>query len=837
MKPILNSCKIFFLILLIGLISCSKNISQDKNVTQFKVSDVKGWLTEMTSAHTLVAKDSASISADSLKKELREIHLSLMAKHPVLYDWWLQDGEDTPFWFDKPIKDGIISRIKKVAETINVDISSYQNSTESELIVSYVDLCNKRREKRLKDFTEKPREIIYSKYSTLLPSFYAYTEGLSDARGERNFFGGSEISKITTDGIWTKSESIIKDSLGVFRDLEVSFDSKNAIFAWKKSLDGDDFHIYEMNLDTYKIKQITEGDKIADIEPIYLPDGNILFNSTRCGSSVDCWFTEVSNMYICDRDGRHLRRIGFDQVHTSNPTLLSDGRVVYTRWDYNDRGQVFTQPLFQMNYDGTSQAEYYGLNSWFPTTVTHAREIPGTRKIMATILGHHNPQHGKLGIIDPEAGRDEIEGVTLVSPVRTPTKDRIDSWGQYTDQFQHPFPLNPTEFLISYTPLGYHIGHPMRFGIYWMNIDGERELLAYDKDISSNNPILIEPRDMPFKRNSEVDFAKNTGSYYLQDVYASGSLEGIERGSVKKLRIVEIEFRAAGLGMTFGSGKGGTSHASSAVGVGNTSWDLKKVLGTVDVYADGSSFFEVPARTPIYFQALDSNNYVIQTMRSWSTLQGGEMQSCVGCHEHKNTVPLYSHPVSEAMNRGIQKITPYFDGEPRNFGFIDEIQPLLDRECVSCHDGVKAKMSLKGDLKVIDNQSKRKYSDAYINLTHARRITEWNNSLQGDASNTEVNWVHGMGEPTLLKPYSAGAATSNLIKRLKTGHGANKLTPKEIEHIALWIDLLVPFISEYRQAGNWTEKEMEYYNYYETKRDKYTEIDRKNIEEYIKSLF
>lgn len=422
-----DNCKIFFLSLLIGLISCSKNISQDKNVTQFKVSDVKGWLTEMTSAHTLVAKDSASINADSLKKELREIHLSLMANHPVLYDWWLQDGEETPFWFDKPIKDGIISRIKKVAETINVDISSYQNSTESELIASYVDLCSKRREKRLKDFTEKPREIIYSKYSTLLPSFYAYTEGLSDARGERNFFGGSEISKITTDGIWSKSESIIKDSLGVFRDLEVSFDSKNAIFAWKKSLDGDDFHIYEMNLDTYKIKQITEGDKIADIEPIYLPDGNILFNSTRCGSSVDCWFTEVSNMYICDRDGRYLRRIGFNQVHTSNPTLLSDGRVLYTRWDCNDRGQVFTQPHFQMNYDGTSQAEYYGLNSWFPTTVTHAREIPGTRKIMATILGHHNPQHGKLGIIDPEAGRDEIEGVTLVSPVRTPTKDRIDS--------------------------------------------------------------------------------------------------------------------------------------------------------------------------------------------------------------------------------------------------------------------------------------------------------------------------------------------------------------------------------------------------------------------------
>ena len=119
-----------------------------------------------------------------------------------------------------------------------------------------------------------------------------------------------------------------------------------------------------------------------------------------------------------------------------------------------------------MNPDGTGQAEYYGMNSWFPTTVAHTRQIPGTRKVMTVFMGHHNPQHGKLGIIDPEAGRDENEGVMFVAPVRKPEAERIDSYGQFTDQFQHPFPLNETEFLISYTPLGYHIGHPMEFGIY-----------------------------------------------------------------------------------------------------------------------------------------------------------------------------------------------------------------------------------------------------------------------------------------------------------------------------------------------------------------------------------
>lgn len=146
--------------------------------------------------------------------------------------------------------------------------------------------------------------------------------------------------------------------------IRTSTSTVNTCFSPKKSRKEDDFHLYEMDLKTREIKQLTFGKGHADIEGIYLPDDNILFNSTRCGSTVDCWFTEVSNMYLCDREGRYMRQVGFDQVHTVTPTLLDDGRVVYTRWDYNDRGQVWAQPLFQMNPDGTGQAEYYGMNSW-----------------------------------------------------------------------------------------------------------------------------------------------------------------------------------------------------------------------------------------------------------------------------------------------------------------------------------------------------------------------------------------------------------------------------------------------------------------------------------------
>lgn len=768
---------------------------------------------------------------DELKRKLEDAHRTLMNTYPVYYDWWLQDGNDVA-WFKGSFRKQLAQRLQKLQVTAVVDETSASINTA---LKAYLKACEKRRAQRLASFTADSPEIVFTKFETLRPSFYAYTEGVSDARAECNFFAGGALSLIKMNGIWAEEEPLLSDEDGVFRDPNVHFDGKHLLFAWKKSPKEDDFHLYEMDLTSREVKQLTDGKGHADIEGIYLPDENIMFNSTRSGSSVDCWFTEVSNLYLCDRQGRYMRQVGFDQVHTSNPTLLDDGRVVYTRWDYNDRGQVWAQPLFQMNPDGTGQAEYYGMNSWFPTTTTHARQIPGTRKIMATVLGHHTPQHGKLGIFDTEAGRDENEGVMFVAPMRKPEAERIDSYGQFTDQFQHPFPLNETDFLISYTPLGYYVGHPMKFGIYWMNTDGERELLVSDSSISCNQPVLAATRERPFRRSSSVDYTKNEGVYYMQNIYEGNGLKGVNPGTIKQLRIVEIEFRAAGVGEVNGDDKGGGALASTPVGVGNAAWDVKRVWGVTDVYPDGSAFFKVPARKPLYFQALDDKGRVVQTMRSWSTLQPGETQSCVGCHEHKNTVPVSGHRVSMAMDKGIQSMTPEDEAGVRGFSYLKEIQPIWDKHCISCHDGVKQKVSLKGDMKVSDRPSKRKYADSYLSLTHAHRGSE-KEAWRGDAHHPEVNWISALSEPTLLKPYFAGSNTSNLIKRLESGHGDTKLTPAEIRRVALWIDLLVPQIGDYREANNWEKKDHDYYDYYEKKRDDARKEDQNNIQQYIQSL-
>ena len=151
--------------------------------------------------------------------------------------------------------------------------------------------------------------------------------------------------------------------------------------------------------------------------------------------------------------------------------------MIYTRWEYSDRGQLFVQGLFQMNPDGTGQTEFYGNNSWFPTSLLHARGIPGTQKVVAIFSGHHTRQAGKLGIVDPARGRQENAGTQLIAPVRDTPAERIDAYGQDGDLFQYPYPLSESEFVVACAPLGWSRS-PTLFKLYWIAADGRRELLA-----------------------------------------------------------------------------------------------------------------------------------------------------------------------------------------------------------------------------------------------------------------------------------------------------------------------------------------------------------------------
>jgi hypothetical protein len=809
---------------------------------------------------------------------------------PVPCDWFLQDlaAAGLPFslqtwdlhsyparWFSAAADAGVerrlilraVDELGSAAGPIRAELERLERSPPTPRgrawLDLYVDVCRARRLVRLRAMAVACPSLVFTKHANLGGSHYAYTEAQSDAQAERHFNPGSSLCLLEMHGGEPCIRTLLEDPQGMIRDPDVAADGRRVLFAWKRSDRLDDFHLYEMELAAQTVRQLTFGLGFADYEGAYLPGGEIVFNSTRCVQTVDCFTTEVSNLYTCDKDGRHLRRLGFDQVHTNFPTVTNDGRVLYTRWEYNDRGQIFPQALFQMNADGTSQSAFYGNNSWFPTTILHARNIPGTQKVLAIATGHHSRQVGKLIVLDPARGRQENAGAQLVAPLRDTPAVHVDAYGQQGELFQYPYPLSETQYLVTYAPRGWGgarpatetgwNGRPPLFGIYFMTIDGRRELLAGDPRVSCNQPVPLH-RPAARRYPNLVDYTKALGSYYVEDVYAGPGLAGIARGTVKKLRVVALDFRAALLGGNGNGGPAGGAFVATPVSVGNGCWDSKIVLGETPVEEDGSAQFLVPARTPLYFQAVDADGYVVQTMRSWSTLQPGENAACVGCHESKNCAPP-SYRVSVAKRRAPRPLQP-FGGPPRGFSFPKDIQPILDRSCTRCHNDrrqtrvaaaqrtmpagpqaeapagrVEPSFSLLGQEN-LDLRAKRRWSDAYLALTDARPDPR-RGAFYGH-SGPLVNWISPQSAPPLLPPYSAGAATSGLMKLLREGHKGVHLPRAELDKIACWIDLVIPYCGDYHEANAWTPEELKRYDHFQEKRGQMEAIEAHNVREYLR---
>ncbi len=755
---------------------------------------------------------------------LRDRHWREIAReHPELMDWALQDlGVEAAGLLGNETRGALARRLwEKLAG----------GAAEPEkLLESYAALAAERRKRRLEAVIAGWGPIAFTEGHSFRMSFIGYTEGLSDARNERFFEPGARLSVLEFEpgSPFGRKRALIEDPHGMMRDVDVSFDRERLLFAWKKSDRLDDYHIHEYSTRDGKVRQLTAGLGRADYEPIYLPDGDIIFTSTRPEQSVPCWWTEISNLYRMDGGGRFVRRLAIDQVHTLYPQLMADGRVTYTRWDYNDRGQNFPHPVFSMMPDGRDQRAFYGGNSWFPNSLLHTRGIPGSHKAMAVAAGHHTRQQGKLVVLDVTEGRDEGRGMRFIAPRREVPYERVDAAMQDGDQFRYPYPFSENEFLVSYRPAW----GVERFGLYWMNADGERELLCADAALDIARMVPLGRRPDARAIGDAVDYRKNTGVYYVKDVYQGVGLEGVPRGAAKKIRVVRLDYRAAGVGQTHNHGEGGGSLNSSPVAVGNGSWDVKQILGDADIEADGSARFEVPAMESIYLQVLDAKGRVIQTSRTWDTLRPGETKGCAGCHDKSNgNFHPYQHEETLAWKRDIQRLQP-FHGPPRGFSFPKEIQPILDAKCVSCHDGSKPEaMDLRGEPVDDAPLNLRRWSRSYLNLVEAVRAP--NGGYTAKPETGLVSWISKMSRPTEIPPYFAGAEKSRLLPMLESGHYEVKLTRGEYEKLAAWMDLLVPFSGDYREGHAWNRRQMAYYNYYEGKRHIGAEEQKAEIAAYL----
>ncbi len=563
-----------------------------------------------------------------------------------------------------------------------------------------------------------------------------------------------------------KVTTLIDVPEGIARDPDVYFDGTKIVFAMRRNVD-EDYHIWEINVDGSGLRQLTSASGVSDFDPIYMPDDSIVFSSTREPKYNMCSRDIAANLFRMEADGANIHQITKNTLFENHSELMPDGRILYARWEYVDRNFGDAHGLWTVNPDGTNQAVYWGNNTAVPGAVFNAHVIPDTQRIVCVLGPHHDRLWGAMGIIDRRLGIDGRKPMLQTWPpeaieaVRTGGPFDCDFHANSLKiKYEDPWPLSEKYFLVSRM-----IGDGEKTGIYLIDLFGN-EILLYSEGPGCYDAMPIKPRPRPPVIPSRRNFEDGEGVFFVADVYEGTHMQGVERGTVKQLRVVESpEKRHWARGAWGGQGY-------TAPGMNWHSLENKRILGSVPVEADGSAHFVVPADTFVYFQLLDENGQMVQSMRSGTVVQSGERTGCVGCHDERRTAPV---PIGEetplALKRPPSRLQGWY-GPPRLFGFTAEVQPVFDKHCVSCHDyGQEA-----GEILNLAPDRTITFNTAYNEL--------WRKGYVGGV---------GAGPAEVQLPRSWGSHASKLMRVLRTpdfpGHEDVKLNKEEFDRIATWLDL------------------------------------------------
>jgi hypothetical protein len=559
-----------------------------------------------------------------------------------------------------------------------------------------------------------------------------------------------------------KTAVIFQDPNGSIRDPQVHYDGKRIIFAYRRG-GYEHFHLYEINLDGTGLRKVTPDAPYDDFEPTYMPDGGIVFVSSRCKRWVNCWLTQVAVLYRCDADGGNMRPISSNNEQDNTPWPLPDGRVLYQRWEYTDRSQVHYHHLWTVNPDGSAQMVYYG-NKNPGIVMIDAKPIipaPGappasTNRIVSLFSpGHGQKEHaGAICIVDPDAGPDEKTFVRTIP-------------GE--NQFRDPWAFSEHLFLAA-----------RGRQILLMDDRGRSHTLYESAAAEVHEPRPVMPRPLEKIIASRVDTTKPTGKLFLADVTRGTNMAGVKPGEIKKLLILETLPKP----INYTGGMDPLSYGGT--------FTLERVLGTVPVEADGSAYFEVPAMRSVFFVALDANDLAVKRMQSFVTVQPGETLSCVGCHEYRPEVPVANR--TRAVERPASVIEP-IAGVPDVLDFPRDIQPILDRHCVACHDYRKTeKGGPRAGGVILTGDHGPMFSHSYITLTVRRQFIDGRNQPASD-----------------YNPRTLGSAASPLMKKIgakgfdsspAASHHGVKVSAIEAATIRLWIDSGAAYPGTYASLGS-----------------------------------
>jgi len=605
-------------------------------------------------------------------------------------------------------------------------------------------------------------------------------------------------------------KNLIKNRLGPghVHGLDLSFDAKKVVFSWANQpvwppkystrwpRGGNACHawelrnctipphLYEMDIASGKITQLTDHNFWTDVEPVYCPDGSIAFTSDRSANSPSCdgQMNDLTdhNLYSITPDRKSIRRLTNQKDVDMHPHLFNNGLIGYLRWEYQERHFWDVHSVWTVRPDGTMSDALFKQHLGAPTSVRDARSIPGSSKMVAIAAGHHCLPKGPIVILNPNKGLSAEEGVQILTRGPEP-QERSQTWKRKTmwrsnyvpgggvndagGHYMTPYAISERVFMASY---GYGSKNAVRYrhyksdvdsnglGVYLIDTFGNKELIYRDPLHSVYSVVPFAKRKTPPAMPDATDYSKNYATCIVPDIYEG--MQGVKRGEVKYIRIAEA------------------LPWPIVPGLGVKRWDLSnrwcpvRVIGTVPVEVDGSAHFKVPTvdSASVYFQALDANHMEIRRMRSNISFQPGETRACNGCHETQSVAVSRQRGIASRRPADMPKAPSW--GARTVVGFENLIQPILDKKCIRCHTGSEAKAKI--DL------SKGK---AYNTIVRHRRLVALSNR-QSDGSVTSVKQF-GSHKSKLI---------TNLMDKDYKAHEQVKLTSEEWITLVTWVDANAP---------------------------------------------
>ncbi len=558
--------------------------------------------------------------------------------------------------------------------------------------------------------------------------------------------------------------TIFSTDQGMIFDISPSYDGTKIAMAYRTGR-YEPFHIWEINADGTGFHQLTEGE-YHDFNPVYYPDGRIIFSSSRVESYSMCQDYIASALYIMQGDGSDMRRLDWTTLSTNAPSIMPDGSILCTRWEYQDKNIFTWQGLWTIKPNGRQLSLYYGNTLSIPNCLWGGKPIPGTDKVMYTMTAHHYPPIGDIAIVDRHLGLENPDASEQLTFATNYYIDNGSSWDDsayyhgdtyFQYSYTDPWPINENLSLVCYG--GDTVGSSRQFKLQALYHTGLMVDLYSENNTSFYCPVPLNERPKPMSIGGDAPQEAGTGTFYVQDVYRGLEEQGVERGQVKQLRIwqqVPKKYNTEGRRvydhypvMGFGTYYSKINH------------------GTVPVSDDGCAYFKAPSNVEIYFEALDENGKEISRMGSVTQITTGEYASCIGCHEDRMSAATPLYVDADRLEAGPDEITPPSWGAGP-VDYVNHVQPVFDEYCISCHSGStpESDLDLSGD-------KNRFFCMSYTDLCRKELVDYF---------------FINVGPTGVLPALATGSWVSELTEIFESQHQGINVDAESRRRVYAWID-------------------------------------------------